>query len=54
MDERDFRLMLEPEILKTAGIEKDERSWVAAKIQVRHSVAVQYFISPPGILHPSW
>ena len=41
MDEHDFRFISEPEILKKAGIEKDGRSWIAAKIQVRHSVAVQ-------------
>ena len=42
MDENDFGFMLESEILKKAGIEKDGRSWIAAKIQVRRSVAVQY------------
>jgi len=41
VDEHDFRFILEPEILKKAGIEKDGRSWIAAKIQVRHNVAVQ-------------
>jgi hypothetical protein len=41
VDEHDFRLRLEPEILKKAGVEKDGHSWIAAKIQVRHSVAVQ-------------
>ena len=41
MDEHDFRFISEPEILKKARIEKDGRSWIAAKIQVRHSVAVQ-------------
>jgi len=51
MEEHDFIFVLEPEILKKAGlepeilkkagIEKDGRSWIAAKIQVRHSVAVQ-------------
>ena len=41
MDEHDFRFILEPEILKKAGIEKDRRSWIAAKIKVRHSIAVQ-------------
>jgi hypothetical protein len=41
VDKNDFIFILEPEILKKAGVEKDERSWIAAKIQVRHSVAVQ-------------
>ena len=54
MDEHDFRFILEPEILKKEGIEKDGRSWIAARIQVRHNVALQYCISPPVILHPSW
>jgi len=39
VDEQDF--ILESEILKKAGIEKDGRSWIAAEIQVRHSIAVQ-------------
>jgi len=33
VDEHDFRFTLEPEILKKAGIEKDGRSWIAAKMQ---------------------
>jgi len=41
VDEHDFEFILEPEILKKAGVEKDGRSWIAAKIQVRHSIAVQ-------------
>jgi hypothetical protein len=41
VDEHDFKFILEPEILEKSGVEKDGRSWIAAKIQVRHSVAVQ-------------
>ena len=41
MDEHGFRFILEPEILKKARVEKDGHSWIAAKIQVRHSLAVQ-------------
>jgi len=41
VDEHDLRFVLEPEILKKAGVEKDGHSWIAAKIQVRHSIAVQ-------------
>jgi hypothetical protein len=41
VDEHDFRFILEPEILKKAGTEKDGHSWIAAKIQVRNSIAVQ-------------
>jgi hypothetical protein len=40
VDEHDFRFILEPEILKKAGIENDGYSWIAAKIQVRHIIAV--------------
>ena len=40
MDEHDFRLILQQEILKKAGVEKDGCSWIAAKIPVRHSIAV--------------
>jgi len=39
VDEQNF--ILESEILKKARIEKDGCSWIAAEIQVRHSVAVQ-------------
>lgn len=40
MDKHDFGLKLGPEILKEAGVEKDGHSWIAAIIQVRHSIAV--------------
>ena len=41
MDEHDFISILDPEILKEAKIEKDGRSWIAAKIQVRYSIAIK-------------
>jgi hypothetical protein len=41
VEENNFTYPLEPEILKRAGFEKDGHSWIAAKIQVRHSIAVQ-------------
>jgi hypothetical protein len=41
VDENDFTSVLKQEIVNGAGVEKDGRSWIAAKIQVRHSVAVQ-------------
>jgi hypothetical protein len=41
VDEHDFKFILEPEILKKAGVENDGSSWIAAKIKVRHSVAIQ-------------
>jgi hypothetical protein len=41
VDEYGFRFILEQEILKKAGVENNGHSWVAAKIQVRHSIAVQ-------------
>jgi len=41
VDEHDFEFILEPEILKKAGVEKDGHSWIAAKLKVRHSIAVQ-------------
>jgi hypothetical protein len=41
VDEHDFRFILEPEILKKAEVGKDVHSWIAAKIQVRHRVAVE-------------
>jgi hypothetical protein len=54
VNEHNFSSILEPEILKEAGVENDGHSWIAAKIQVRHSIAVQLYISPPLILCPSW
>ena len=41
MVEPDFRSVLEPDILWEAEVDKNGRSWIAAQIQVRHSIAVQ-------------
>jgi len=39
--EPDFRSILEPDILRKAEVDKNGRSWIAAQIQVRHSIAGQ-------------
>jgi len=41
VDKHDFGLTLEPAILKIADVKMDGRSWIAAQIEVRHSIAVQ-------------
>lgn len=41
MVEPDFRSVLEPDILWEAEVDKNGRSWIAAKIQVSHSTAVE-------------
>jgi hypothetical protein len=54
VNKHDFISILDAEILKEAEVEKDGHSWIAAQIQVRHSIAVQKYTSPPFILYLSW